>query len=111
LEKVCWKKNKNTIHCQDLEGFNLKRSVKARTIAVKKCSVTLMKKISVEGSWERESSLLVLDVMGRKWLEWDEKSEKEGGGMATEGLKEVGVVQMPRVVFFVASWRAQRDDS
>jgi hypothetical protein len=34
----------------------------------------------VEGSWVRESSLLVPDVMGRKWLEWDEKSEKEGAG-------------------------------
>ncbi len=59
----------------------------------------------MEGNWRRESFLLVLDVMGRKWLEWDEKSEKEGGGVATEGLKEVGVVQMPRVVFFLASRR------
>ncbi len=68
-----------------LEGFNLKRSREARTMAVKKCSVALIDKNSMEGSWRRDSSLLVLDVMGRKWLEWDEKSEKEGAGWQRKG--------------------------
>ncbi len=68
-----------------MEGFNVKRSRKARKMAIKKCSVALMDKNSMEGSWRRESFLLVLDVMGRKWLEWDEKGEKEGAGWQRKG--------------------------
>jgi hypothetical protein len=34
-----------------LEGFNVKRSREARKMAIKKCSVALMDKNSMEGSW------------------------------------------------------------